>query len=77
MPGGRKARDVADLGAARSKRSKSPTSAHSPTAESVSIPRRQRNLATVCAHGDAGTSSAIVASRVFAADPSEHRISRG
>ena len=36
---------------ARANRSKSPISAHSPTAVSVSIPRRHRNLATVCAHG--------------------------
>jgi hypothetical protein len=41
---------------------KSPISAASPTALRVSIPRRQRSLATVCAYGEPGTSSAIVAS---------------
>ena len=63
--------------AARAKRAKSPTSAHSPTALSVSMPRRQRNRATVSAHGEPGTSSSIVASSVVAADQAACRSRRG
>ena len=43
---------------------KSPTSTASPTAESVSIPRRQRSRATSWAHGELAISSPIAASSV-------------
>jgi hypothetical protein len=43
---------------------KSPISAARPTAESVSSPRRHRNLATVSASGEPGITSPIVASSV-------------
>ena len=46
----------------RGNRSKSPISAARPTAKSVSIPRRQRSLATVRPHDEPGASSAIVRS---------------
>ena len=46
------------------KRSKSPISAHSPAAVSVSIPRRHINRLAVCAHGDA---AALARSRPRAA----------
>ncbi len=49
---------------ALAKRVQSPISAHSPTAERVSMPRRQRNRAMLCAHGELGISSSIVASSV-------------
>jgi hypothetical protein len=43
-------------------RVKSPISAHSPAAVSVSIPRRHINLRAVCAHGESGNARAISAS---------------
>jgi hypothetical protein len=48
--------------AGRSNRRQSPISTHTPTAESVSMPRRQRSCAIVSAQEEPGTGSLIARS---------------
>src|ERR671917_879694 len=61
--GGHEAEEGAELAGGRN-RSKSPISAQSPTAARVSMPRKQRRRAIVCAHGLLGASCSSVASTV-------------